>query len=367
MKHMVFIVIMSILYSCTPSNKSPEGGQRKRIPVITLKEEQIALNTEYPTRIEGKVNVDIRPQVEGYIKKIFVEEGAFVKAGQPLFKIDDRSFVEQMNTAKANLNSAKATLKNAKLEVDKYTLLSDNKVTSDFQLRSATTQYEIAQANVAQQKAALENAKINLEFSLVKSPISGFIGRIPKRIGNLVSKTDTQPLTTLSDISEVYAYFSMTEKDFLQFNTQYSGKNLADKISKVSQVSLTLADGNTYPYHGKIQMINGEFDKNTGSISIRAVFKNPQDLLRTGNTGRIIFPRLVKRVLRVPVLSTLDIQDKIFVLRLDKDNKAQRVAINISDKQGDYYIVKSGLKQGDRILSQQLETVVEGEQIQPLK
>lgn len=354
-----------MLSSCTSSGKKSENSQVKEFPIITLQEKSITLFTDYPARIEGKINVDIRPQVEGYIEKIFVEEGAFVNAGQALFKIDDRSYVEQFNTAKANLSAAQATLKNAKLEVDKYTLLSNNNVTSDFQLQSAIAQYETAQANVSQQNAVLETAKINLGFTLVKSPVSGFIGRIPKRIGNLVSKTDTQPLTTLSDISEVYAYFSMTEKDFLLFNTQYSGANLADKISKVSKVSLTLADGNTYPYLGKIQMINGEFDQNTGAISIRAIFKNPDNLLRTGNTGRIIIPRVEEKALLVPILSTLDIQDKIFVLRLRKDNKVERVAITICDKQGDYYIVKSGLRQGDRIISQKLEAVKEGEQIQP--
>lgn len=356
-----------MLYSCTSPNKSTEGDQVRKMPIITLQEEPITLNAEYPTRIEGKVNVEIRPQVEGYIKRIFVEEGDFVKVGQPLFKIDDRNFVEQVNTAKANLDAARAALKNAKLEVDKYTMLSSNKVSSDFQLKSAMAQYETAQANVAQQKAALGSAKINLDFSLVKAPVSGFMGRIPRQIGNLVSRTDVQPLSTLSDISEVYAYFSITEKDFLHFNTQYSGTNLNDKISKMSKTSLILADGSIYPYLGKIQMINGEFDKNTGSIVLRAAFNNPQSLLRTGNTGRIIIPKTIKNALLVPVLSTLDMQDKIFVIRLDKNNKAQRIAIQIVEKHGDHYIIKSGLKKGDRIVTQQLESVAEGEQIQSIK
>jgi membrane fusion protein (multidrug efflux system) len=294
-----------------------------------------------------------------------VEEGAYVKAGQPLFKIDDRPYVEQVNTANANLNAALAVQKNAKLEVEKYTLLNRNNVTSDFQLKTAQSQYEAAQANVAQQEAVLKTAKINLGFTLIKSPVSGFIGRIPKRIGNLASAADMQPLTTLSEISDVYAYFSITEKEFLRFNTRYEGNTLAKKITATDSVLLKLADDSEYPCKGKIQMINGEFDAATGAINVRAIFPNPQHLLRTGNTGRIVLPYTEQQVLLIPVLSTLDIQNKVFVIRLDEENKSERVPITISNKQGDYYIVKSGLRFGDRIVSRDLEMIEEGTVIQP--
>lgn len=364
MKYLIIFAITGILFSCTP-NKPTENVQSISLPIITLQEDSLELYTEFPARLEGKVNVNIRSQVDGYIRDIFVEEGAYVKTGQSLFKIDDRSYVEQVNTASANLNAALAAQKNVKLEVEKYTLLSQNNVTSDFQLRSAQAQYETAQANVAQQRAALEAAKINLGFTLIKSPVNGFIGRIPKRIGNLASGSDTQPLTTVSEISDVYAYFYMTEKEFLRFNARYKGNNLTEKISETDSVSLKLADDSDYPYRGKIQMINGEFEASTGAISVRASFKNPGYLLRTGNTGRIILPYTEKKVLLVPVLSTLDIQDKIFVVRLNKENKTERVAITVSQKQGDYYIVKSGLRPGDRIVSRDLETIEEGTIIQP--
>jgi len=364
MKYFIIFVMAGSLLGCTP-NKQQENSQVLKLPVITLREDTITLYTEFPARIEGKVNVHIRSQVDGYIQKIFVEEGAYVKVGQPLFKIDDRPYIEQVNTACANLNAALAAQKNAKLEVEKYTLLSQHSVTSDFQLKAAQSQYETAQANVAQQRAALETAKISLGFTLIKSPVDGFIGRIPKRIGNLASGSDTQPLTTLSEISDVYTYFSMTEKEFLYFNARYKGDDLVDKIINTDSVSLKLADDSTYPYRGKIQMINGEFDTNTGAVSVRAVFKNPHHLLRTGNTGRIILPYKEKQVLLIPVLSTLDIQDKIFVIRLNNENRSERVAITISHKQGDYYILKSGLRPGDRIVSRDIETIEEGSIIQP--
>lgn len=364
MKYLIIFAIAGLSFSCV-SHKQEEENHSSKLSVISLREDSVTLYTEFPARIEGKVNVNIRPQVEGYIQKIFIEEGAYVKAGQPLFKIDDRQYIEQVNTAKANLNAALAALKNAQLEVDKYTLLSGNNVTSDFQLKAAQAQYETAQANVEQQRAALEAANINFGFTLIKSPVDGFIGRIPKRIGSLVSASDMQALTTLSDISEVYAYFSMSEKDFLRFNTRYEGKDLADKLLKVKDVSLKLADDSQYPYSGKIQMINGEFDTNTGAISVRAMFQNPNHLLRTGNTGRIILPYIENKAIHIPVLATLDIQDKIFVVRLNQENKAERTAITIDAKQGDYYILRAGLKAGDRIVSKDVETIKEGSIIQP--
>ncbi|MDD4637735.1 MAG: efflux RND transporter periplasmic adaptor subunit [Bacteroidales bacterium] len=360
----IFLFLLIGLYSCG-QKANHQHTRAKELPVITLHKDSIVINKNYPARIEGKVNVDIRAQVEGYISKIYVEEGAYVRVGENLFKIDDRTYVEQLNTAEANLRAANAALSNAKLEVDKYSLLSEGNVTSDFQLRTAKAQYESASANVAQQKAAVQTARINIGFTLVKSPVSGYIGRIPKRIGNLISRGDTQPLTTLSDISQVYTYFSMSEKDFLAFNQQYQGKNMDEKIKNMARVSLILADGSTYPHAGKIELINGEFDTNTGAISIRAVFDNPGLLLRTGNTGRVTIPRIEQNVFAVPILSTMDMQGKIFVVRLKKDNTAERVSLNIADKEGDYYIVRSGLNDGDKIVSRELTTVVEGEVITP--
>ena len=351
MKYIFYVIASALFFSCS-SNKQTEGGaQVKSLPVLTLKEDSITMYTEFAARIEGKNNVDIRPQTEGYIDKILVEEGGYAKAGQVLFKIDDRIYREQLNTANASL-------KTTELEIEKYTLLSESNVTSDFQLKEAKARHASA-------KASLESAQINLNFTSVKAPVSGYIGRIPKRVGNLVSRTDAQALTTLSDISEVYAYFSMTEQEFLQFNKQYEGNTLQDKIAKVSNLSLKLADGSDYSLPGTLQMINGEFDSGTGSISMRAMFKNPSLILRTGNTGRIIIPRMESKTLLVPVLSTLDIQDKIFVIRLNSENKAERVAIDIKGKQGDYYIVQSGVKPGDRILVRDLASVQDGETINP--
>lgn len=337
----------------------------KELKVLTLSRDSVVVNKDYPARIEGKVNVDIRTQISGYISQIFIEEGEYVKAGTNLFKIDDRAYIQQLHTAEANLKAAQATLLKAGLEVEKYNLLKDNNVTSDFQLRSAQAEYASAVANVSQQKAAVETARINQEFTLIKAPVDGFIGKIPKRIGNLVSPTDAQALTTLSDIREVYVYFSMSERDFLSFNRMYAGENMAEKIKNMAPVSLMLADGNLYQQTGRIEIINGEFDTQTGAISVRAKFNNPELLLRTGNTGRIIVPRIEKDIFLIPVLATTDVQNKIFAIRLTKENLAERIALNIEGKEGDNYIVRSGLNDTDRIVVQEIESIEEGELITP--
>ena len=368
-KYFVFVGIAtcSLLVSCGDKENSGQQQVIKKLAVLTVQRSNANVDTDYPARIEGKVVVDIRSQADGYIEKIFVDEGAYVKAGQPLFKINDQALKEQLNTAKAGFNSAKATLTNATLELEKNKELSISNVVSDYQLKAAQANFAHAKAQVAQNAAIVEVAKVNLAFAIIKAPVSGYIGSIPKRIGNLVSKADALPLTTLSDVSEVYAYFSMTEKDYLRFISGSDATSFQDKVSAMAKVKLILADGNVYPNPGKIQMIDGQFDKATGAISVRAVFANKENILRSGNTGRIVMPENYKDVILVPVLTTLDVQNKIFVYRLTKDNRTERVSVTVSGKSGHNYLVSGGLNPGDKIVSRDLNLVQEGEQITPTK
>ncbi|MCX2585618.1 efflux RND transporter periplasmic adaptor subunit [Pedobacter sp. MR22-3] len=361
------IAVCSFLVSCGSKKDSEKQAAIKKLPVLTLQRSDANIDTDYPARIEGKVMVDIRSQADGYIEKIFVDEGAYVKAGQPLFKINDHALKEQLNTAKASFNAAKATLKNATLELKKNKELSTSNVVSDYQLKAAQANFEHAKAQVAQNASLVEVAKVNLAFAIIKAPVSGYIGSIPKRIGNLVSKGDALPLTTLSDVSEVYAYFSMTEKDYLRFISRSEAKSFQDKVSAMPKVKLMLADGNAFANQGRIQMIDGQFDKATGAISVRAIFSNKENILRSGNTGRVVLPENYKDVILVPVLATLDVQNKIFVYRLSQDNKAERVAVTVNGKSGDNYLVSGGLHAGDRIVTKDLTLIQEGEQITPEK
>ncbi|WP_149243607.1 efflux RND transporter periplasmic adaptor subunit [Dyadobacter sp. 32] len=366
-------VLLATLWSCGTKGETKEQTQPlKKLPVITLRDSNVTVTSDFPARIEGRVNVDIRSQADGYIEKIFVEEGAQVRAGQSLFKIVDAPYLQQLNLAKANLGAANAALKSAALEVEKFSELSRSGVTSDFQLKTANAAYEAAQANVALHDASVQSAKINLDFTLIKAPVSGFIGRIPKRVGNLVSKTDVSPMTTLTDIGEVYAYFSMTEKDFLTFNQRYPNKTLPQILAVLPPVSLQLADGKAYGLTGEIQMVDGQFDSSTGAISLRAMFKNPRYILRSGNTGRVILGQVQEHVLLVPARATVDMQDKIFAYRLTDKNYTERVAFTVSGKSGDYYLVKKvegseGLCAADRIVAREAAMIIEGEQIEPEK
>jgi len=306
------------------------------------------------------VNVEIRPQVEGYLEKIYVDEGAYVKAGQLLFKIDPRVYDEQLNNAKSNLLAAQANMEKAKVEVDRLTPLVENNVISDVQLKTAKAAYDAAKASVEQSKAMVGNAQINVGYTYIKAPVSGYIGRIPYKLGSLVGKGEDQPLTVLSDVSEVYAYFSMSESDFIVFKNKYEGNTLEEKIKHVPPVELILADDSAYTQKGKIELVEGQFDKTVGAINFRASFPNPSRILRTGNTGKIRLPQMFKSVLIVPQDATFEIQDKTFVYAVGDSNKIVTKPITISGRTTNYYYVSNGLKAGEKIVLSSQSTMLMG-------
>src|SRR5690606_11175186 len=282
----LIIIILSafslfFLFSCSTGSSKTSTDQVNAIalPVQRIDTTTAATVKDYLGTIEGKVNVEIRPQVEGILEEIYVDEGAFVKEGQKLFKINPQPYQEQLNNALANENVEKAKLENAKLEVDRLKPLVENDVISDVRLRTAMSEYDVAKASLAQASAAVASARINLEFTTIKAPVSGFIGRIPKRIGNLVGKSD--PLTELSDISEVYVYFAMSESDFLYFRKKYSEQDSLSETAILPNVSLVMADGAVYPEKGVIDAVNGQVNRTTGAISLRATFPNKDTVLRS--------------------------------------------------------------------------------------
>jgi len=337
------------------------------LPVATLSTGQQQTFVDYPAAIQGTTDVEIRPQISGAIDKIYVNEGQLVSKGQLLFQISELPFRAQLNNAKASLQAAQAAVLNAQLEVDKLTPLVQSKVVSDFQLKTAKTTYQIALANVEQAKANVNSAQINLGYTQIKAPSSGYIGRLPKKQGSLVSPSDPEALTQLSDVNQVYAYFSLSENDFINFNANYEGNSVADRISHLPAVSLVLADQSLYPAKGKIDMINGQFDKTTGAITLRAVFANSKGVLRSGNTGKIRLGLSHANTILVPQSATVEMQDKIFVFAVGKDNKVNKVAIAIDGKNGTDYLIKDGLKSGDQIVLSGLDKLQDGQLIQPEK
>jgi len=320
---------------------------------------------EYSASLEGKTNVEIRPQVTGYLDKIYIEEGAYVTAGQPLFKINDRPYDEQVNNAQANVLAAKANLEKADIEVKRLQPLVDNKVVSDVQLKAAQAEYEAAKAAVKQAEAAGNNAGINLGYTLIKAPVSGYIGRIPYKTGALVGKGETQPLTVLSDVKEVYAYFAMSESDFLQFSNQVAGRTVSDKIKNLPPVELQLADGSIYGSKGRIELVEGQFDKTSGTISFRAAFPNADGILRTGSTGKVRIPQLSSELLPVPQTATYELQDRIFIFAVGDSNKVTSRQLHIVRKTTEYYLVDKGVKAGDKIVFAGMDRLVDGAVIHP--
>jgi len=292
-----------------------------------------------------------------------VEEGSYVQKGQKLFKINDSPFREAVNQARANLAAAQATALNTQIELDKLNPLVQNKIISDFQLKSAQAAHALALANIEQAKAVLESAHINLAYTDILAPVSGYIGRLPKKQGSIVSSSDMEALTTLSDVSKVFVYFSLSEVDFIHFKSQYAGETLNEKIKNTDPVKLILADKQAYPEVGKIDLVDGQFDKNTGAITLRASFPNKNGLLRSGNTGKIRLDMQHDHALLIPQESTLEIQDKTFVYVVDAQNKVSKQIVHIAGRSGQHYLIDEGLKSGDRIILRGFDNLTEGEEI----
>jgi membrane fusion protein (multidrug efflux system) len=361
-------VVSIILYSCG-SSAAPGAAYAAppppQLPVVAVTVAPGTTYKEYSATLEGKVNVEIRPQVEGFLEKIYVDEGAYVKAGQLLFKIDPRVYNEQLSSAQSNLLAAQANVQKAQVEIDRLVPLVENKVISEVQLKTARAAFDAANAAAEQAKAQVGSARINIGYTNITAPVSGYIGRIPFKAGALVGKSDTGPLTLLSDINEVYAYFSMTEADFITFKQQFAGNTIEEKVKKVPGVELLLADNSVYSQKGKITSIDGQFDKTTGTISFRATFPNGGGMLRSGNTGKIRIPQLFTQALVIPQEATFEIQDKVFVFAVGDSNKVASRPINVSGKTVGWYFVEGGLKPGEKIVFAGAGTLQDGMVIVP--
>jgi len=359
------IISIIVLYGCASKAGAPAPASAPSAEVAAVTAGTETTYEDYPASIEGTANVEIRPQVDGYLQKVFVDEGAYVHAGQPLFKINEAPFAEQVNSARASLHAAEAAMVNAHLEIEKFTPLVQNKVISDYQLKTAQAAYKIATANAEQAKAALAAAQINLGYTTITAPVSGYIGRLPKKQGSLVSRSDPQALTQLSDVHDVHVYFALGENDFINFKAQYAGNTLQDKVNKLPAVALVLADNSLYEKEGRIDMVDGQFDRNTGAITLRANFPNAAGLLRSGNTGKIRLGLKHENAVIVPQSATIEIQDKVYVYAVNDSNKVSRQPITIAGKTTNNYLIKDGLKAGDRIVLSGLDHLQEGLVIQP--
>ena len=316
------------------------------------------LSQSYTAVINGRQSVEIRPQVSGTITQVCIAEGAQVKKGQTLVIIDQVPYKAALETAIANVKSAEASVATARLTADSKEQLFKENVVSAFDLQTARNSLLQAEATLAQAKAEEVNARNDLSYTEVKSPVDGVSGMLPYRVGALVDASITTPLTTVSDDTEMYVYFSMTESQVLSLIRQY--KTLDEAMKQMPEVELKLSDGLTYAHKGRIDAISGTIDTSTGAVSLRATFPNPEHMLRNGGSGTVIFPYIKENVLIVPQEATYEIQDKIFVYKV-VDGKATFSQVSVFPvNNGKEYIVESGLEEGETIIAEGAGLVQEG-------
>ncbi|WP_010252653.1 efflux RND transporter periplasmic adaptor subunit [Myroides injenensis] len=349
--------------SCNKNNGADNAmNMQLEVKTALVKKEDATVLKKYTASLEGKVNVEVRAQASGYVDKIVVDEGSYVKKGQAILLIDAQPYKIQLNNANASLKAAKAALETAQLEKDKVASLLENSFVSPIQMKTANAAYDNALANVAQAEAAVAEAQLNLSYCTVKAPVDGYLGRISKRVGNLVTAGETEALTTMSDISDMYAYFSISEADY--YNLLAEGNN-TDAILNMP-VELELTNGTLYDKEGKIDMLNGEFDKSTNSLSVRATFPNSNRLLRNGGTGIVNLINTHNKVIQIPIAATIDLQDKIFAFVLKQDNTVEQRQLKIIGKNLHTYFIENGINEGEVIVTTGIDKLQDGMSVSPL-
>ncbi|WP_319499598.1 efflux RND transporter periplasmic adaptor subunit [uncultured Draconibacterium sp.] len=366
---MALLAILFIFSSCSNKQQGSNpmmGGQVAEYLVQEVTPQNITLYQNFPATLEGEQTVEIRPRVAGYIEKIFVDEGDYVKKGQLLFQINANDIRAQVRSAEAQIKVAESQVATAKIELEKTKPLVEKNIVSEFQLESVKTNLQSAEAQLAQAQANLANAKANLEYTMITSPTNGIIGTFPYRVGSLVSSSVTQPLTTVSNTASMRAYFSINEKVFLQMTKDLQGKNMREKLANLPEVELILSDKSTYSEKGKIEIASGIVDSQTGAINMRASFPNTEGNLRSGGSGNIRLPEYHKNVLLVPQPASYEIQEKHFVYVLNSENKVVNTEIQvIAGDLKDVFVVTSGLNAGDKIVVEGINTLRDGMEIKP--
>lgn len=365
------LAIISLLAAACNSGDKAKPGPNSKEPqsysVFEVVPHNIALESNYPAVLEGQQNVDIRPIIDGFIEKIFVDEGATVKKGQALFAIKAPQYEQAVRTAAAAIKSAEADVNVAKLQYDKTKPLVDKDIISKFDLESAALVLTAKQAALTQAKAALVNAKTNLSYTTLRSPVNGVIGNIPYKAGSLVSGNSAMPLTTVSNIEKIYAYFSLNEKQLLTIARDYEGSTLEAKIRQIPNVFLVLADGTSYSESGKIETVSGQINSQTGSARLRATFNNGSGLLRSGSSASIVIPKNVENALLIPQKSTSDIQGKKFIYLVTDSGTVKNSSVEIMDiTKGNFYVIKRGLKAGDKVVLEGFASLKDGLKIKPM-
>lgn len=363
---------LAVLASCGGKDEKAAAGAAaaadapKVYPVLALARRSTTLNSDYPATIEGQQNIEIRPMIDGYLGRSYVDEGATVRKGQQLFTITAPQYEQEVRTAQANIKIAQADVNAAQMEVNKVRPLVEKNIISAYELQSAQFTLQSRRAALAQAQATLANARTNLGYTSVASPVDGVVGAIPYKIGSLVSRTTTMPLTTVSNIGNIFAYFSINEKQALAFTKNTRGATMEERLATLPSVFLILANGLQFPERGRIETATGTINTETGSVRVRAVFRNPGNIVRSGSSGTVRIPITVDTALVIPQKATYEIQGKKFVYVVQDSGKVSSAEVRVmTNNDGRFFVVERGLKPGARIVLEGVATLREGATIKP--
>lgn len=349
----LFISVCLLTVSCTYKKETETVDTHKVIyPVV----EDAAYSSKYVAQIQSVGYVEIRSKIRGYIEKIYVDEGQAVKEGQLLFALNSNVFEKDVQKAIAALKSAVADLKVAEVEFENVTVLLEKNIVSKSELYVIQAKVDALKADVEEALANKEQEALNLSFSKIKAPYGGFINRIPKKVGSLIAEGDM--LTSLSNNREVFAYFNLSEVDYLNY--------IASGEEDAKVVSFELANHVLYRYEGTIEMIESEFDGSTGNIAFRARFPNPDGLLKQGANGKVIVNKILKNALLIPQKSTFEIQDQLYVYVVNQDSVLEQRTIVSKMRLPNFYVVESGLSKDEQILLEGVENVMNGDKVHPV-
>ena len=393
MKNKLIIVSLALLsiISCKKKEEKKQEGP-KEVPVVEVQQRNVTGYQSFPASIQGRVNNDVRAKIQGYITQVLVDEGQYVTKGQPLFRLETNTLNQSADAAragigaaqsgvaaaKANVSAAQAAVNASQVEVNKLIPLVQKNIISAVQLETAKANLSRAQAQLAQAQAAQAQAaagvsqasanykgvQANINYSVIRAPISGVLGKLPFRVGSLVGPNDPTPLTTVSDTSGIFAYFSMNEREYLDFLENAYGATVPEKLRNMPMVELELANGSLYGEKGKIEAVTGQIDPTTGTIQFRVSFTNASKLLSNGNSGTIKVPKLYDKALVVPESATFEQQGLVYVFKVEQDT-ARNVMIGVTDRVNNLVVVKDGIKKGEKIVAQGVGTLKPGTAVKP--
>lgn len=370
MKKLALFILCSVLLSCN-KNKQNDGKPVSQ-PLASYKVAEVYYGDaiviySFPATIQGQQDVVIIPKVDGFIEKIYADEGSIVKKGQLLFQLRNAQYEEAVRSATAAVKIASANVKSAQMQVNQVKPLVDKNIVSKYALESNQYNLESSQAALASAKADLTNAKVNLSYLTIKSPANGIVGTIPYKTGSLVSSSSGNILTTVYNTANVYVYFSINEKQLLSLKSRWNEDSEKNKLNNMQEVSLQLADGTVYPLKGKITTSSGSVDTQTGSSNFRATFPNPKGLIQSGSSANILIPVPIHSATLIPQQASFDLQGKKFVYQLVKKDSLISTSIEVSENTiGNLFIVTAGLNKSDTIAIEGINGLKPGMRINPI-